>query len=77
MAPFVGTFGSMETQHHSPFLGSPTVFFMTLHPLLDDLHGLVVVPFNLEVCHPAVALGRGNVVMTQKVLDRSKVGIGV
>ena len=50
---------------------------LCLRPLQNHLHGLVVVSLDLEVCYPAVALRCGNLAMSQKVLNGSKVGIGI
>jgi hypothetical protein len=48
-----------------------------LRPLQDNLHRLVIVPLHFEVRCPAVALGRGKVRMTQKILDRGQLGVRV
>ena len=55
------------------FLGSYVPCVLCMH----QFHGLVVVPLDLEVRHPAVPLGRRDVLVAQKVLDSGKVGIGV
>ena len=48
-----------------------------LRPLQNHFHGLVVVSLDLEVRYPAVPLGCGNLAMPQKVLNGSKIRIGV
>ena len=48
-----------------------------LRPLQNYLHGLIVVSLDLEVCYSAVALRCGNLAMPQKVLNGSKVSIGI
>ena len=60
--------------HALPFV---VIFFLCLRPLQDHLHGLVVVSLDLEVRYPAVALGCGNLAMSQEVLDGSKISIGI
>ena len=53
------------------------IFPLCLRPLQNHLHRLVVVSLNLEVRYPAVALRGGNLIMPQKVLNGSKISIGV
>ena len=49
----------------------------SLSLLHDQFHGLVIVSLDLEVGHPAVALGRRDVLVAQKVLDRREIGVSV
>jgi len=69
---------SSDPPRRNRALFPPSVIIpVLLGPLQDNLHRLVIVPLHFEVCCPAVTLGRGNVRMTQKVLDRGQVGVRV
>jgi hypothetical protein len=43
----------------------------------DHLHGIEVVPLDLEIGNPAVALRGLYVAVPEKILDRAQIGIGV
>ena len=64
----------MEIHALLPFV---IIRFLCLRPLQDHLHGLVVVPLNLEVRYSAVALSCGYLAMPQKVLNGCKISIGI
>ena len=68
----------LSTCAHAQFLSCRvTGAILALRPLQNDLHGLVVLPLDLEVGHAAVPLGRGNMLVSQKVLDSGKVGLRI
>jgi len=48
-----------------------------LRLLQNHPHRLVVVSLDLEVRYPAIALGRGDLAMSEEILDRSQIRIGV
>ena len=59
------------------FIQFKLIVFTWLDPLQNDLDSLVIVPLHLQVWYPAVPLCRGNLAMSQKVLDGDEVGIGI
>ena len=43
----------------------------------DHLHGVEVIPLDLEIRDPAVALRGLDVAVPEQILDRAQIGIGV
>ena len=68
----------LSTCAHAQFLSCRvTGAILALRPLQNDLHGLVVLPLDLEVGHAAVPLGRGDLAVAEKVLDGGEAGVGI
>ncbi len=40
-------------------------------------HGFVIIALHLDVGDPAVSLGRSDGTVTQQILDRLQIGIGI
>jgi len=69
----VGFLASSWGIHALPFF----ILFLCLRPLQNYLHGFVVVPLDLEVGYPAVALGCSNLAVSQEALYSRKGRIGI
>ena len=53
------------------------IIWVASRSLHDHLHGFIVIPSDLEIGDPAIALGCGDMGMSQKILDGGERGIGV